>query len=167
MSFYIIETEYVGPDAQSNQHIDTHAIEIRTQPARANMSGEPVLRGWAGTTNGWATYAHGEHDSLEAAIETVIRHHGPVRDRDPDGEPWPIEDENVVAVYRVGAYAPMSPADTAEWAGQGIAQDVTAGTTPEDVERLLDEYATEAREQGYQVDLESLREAIVEAAEHA
>jgi hypothetical protein len=61
--FYVIETEYVGP----NENPDSHTYHIQTCPGRKNMSHEPAVSGWLGTTNDWSRTAHGEFETIQAA----------------------------------------------------------------------------------------------------
>lgn len=75
MSFYVIETEYVGPNKQDSEGHwigDTwHHWTIQTEPGRTNMSNEPREDGWLGTSNDWHANAHGRFDTLDAARQAV------------------------------------------------------------------------------------------------
>lgn len=67
--FYVIETEYVGPNSQDR--LDSHTYHIQTCPGRKNMSHEECTDEWLGTTNDWYEAAHGEYETLEAAKSKI------------------------------------------------------------------------------------------------
>lgn len=61
--FYPIWLEYVGPNDVVG-HLKTR-IRIRKMPGTKNMSGEPCVDGWLGTTDDWSKTALGELDAAE------------------------------------------------------------------------------------------------------
>lgn len=148
--YYIVETQYVGPNRE--QHIDGDTIEIRDVPARGNSAPHPIiLNGWCGTTHDWAVYAHGEYETLEAAQEAV-KGMGPVRATDPHGEPFNTYDEDdVVAIYKPGAYAPLSKEASSDWIRPGL-EEIHADMTDEQVRALVAEWRAETESEGYQLD---------------
>ena len=105
-TYYVIETNYVGP----NDLYDPDTIGIYTRPAYGNMSKEPVVDGWAGTTNDWATYAHGEFGSIKEARAKVEEMYPDRREVDELQQ-----DEDCVELWKLGKYAIMTREDTADW----------------------------------------------------
>ena len=156
--YYVIKTEYVGPNADDDKYADADRIRISSAPARCNRKPyDPCVEGWCGTNYDWATFAHGEYDSLEAAQAAVAQKFGDVRLSDPD---W-TDDNDVIEVYRPGRYAPMGRQSTEDWAYQGIEEDVTAVTTNEEIDDLAAEYESVANnETGCTLDLAALTRAM-------
>ncbi len=68
--FYVLNCEDVGPNAEPLNE----EVMITDYPGRTNQSNEVKLEGWLGTTNDVYWKAHGEYDTLEAAIEYVKKH---------------------------------------------------------------------------------------------
>lgn len=147
--YYVIETKYVGPNQYDTQFVDADNVTISKVPAKANMSGEPRTEGWCGTTNDWSVHAHGAYETLEAAQAAVAEKFGETRIQEL-GEY--DEYENIVEKYKLGEYEPMSSEETADWAYEGIQSDITAGTTDERIDELVDEYELEANRKGYTLD---------------
>ncbi|EAM4262980.1 hypothetical protein DMA39_22420 [Salmonella enterica subsp. enterica serovar Muenchen] len=150
--YYIIETNYVGPNQAQDQYVDVDKIEISTSPAITNSSHEKRIEGWCGTTNDWAVYAHGEYATIEEARAAITAKFGEVRDSDPNGDSFESDDEGVIEVYKPGKYAPMSRQDTADWAYAGIQSDIEADTTDERIAGLVAVYEAEANSDGYTLD---------------
>ncbi|EDB4569479.1 hypothetical protein A7C82_17275 [Salmonella enterica subsp. enterica serovar Panama] len=151
--YYIIETNYVGPNQTQDQYVDVDKIEISTSPAITNSSHEKRTEGWCGTTNGWAVYAHGEYATIEEARAAITAKFGEVRDSDHNGDGFESDDESVVEIYKPGKYARMSLQATAEWAYAGIQSDIEANTTDERIVELVAEYEAEANSDGYTLDI--------------
>lgn len=147
--YYIIETNYVGPNRTHDQYVDVDRIDISTSPAMTNLSHVERTEGWCGTTNGWSVYAHGEYDTIDAARAAIAEKFGDVRNSNPDGDSFESDDDDVVETYKVGRFAPMSRLDTADWAYQGILSDIEADTTDERIDELVAEYEAEANSIGY------------------
>jgi hypothetical protein len=63
--FYLIEVNYVGPHPSQKGH-RASMVEIRPEPGRKNMSGEPCERGWLGTTDDWHRQAVGVYNEQGA-----------------------------------------------------------------------------------------------------
>lgn len=59
-------------------------IEIRTAPGRKNMSQEPCIEGWLGTTNNVRRDALGEFDSLEACKAAMLEQYNALHDLEVD-----------------------------------------------------------------------------------
>jgi hypothetical protein len=137
--YYIVETEYEGPN--TNDHIDDHTYAIQTEPARGNMDHQPVLDGWAGTTNDWAVRAHGAYDTLDEAREALFALIPEHREDDVRHE-----HDCVVEQYRPGSLVPWRPEGTGDWAAEGFDADITADTTDEEIEDLCAQYESDARQ---------------------
>jgi len=147
--YYIIETNYVGPNQTQDQYVDVDTIEISTSPAITNSSHEERIEGWCGTTGDWAVYAHGEYATIEEARAAITEKFGEVRDSDANGDRFDSDDEDVVATYKPGKYAPMSSQATADWAYEGFKSDIEAETTDARIAELVAEYEAEANSNGY------------------
>lgn len=158
-AYYVIETQYVGP--QDDSKLDYDRVEISTLPALANLSGEPVIEGWAGTTNDVAVYGRGEYDSLSAARRYIGRYFE-VRETESDRE-------EIVESYKIGAYEPLGRDATRDWVYPGAVDDVRAGATAADLDRLAAEYSEYAEREGFSLDreatLEVLRDVLDDAKE--
>lgn len=149
MAYYIIETNYVGPNQTQDQYVDADKIEISISPAITNSSHEVRTEGWCGTTNDWAVYAHGEYATLEEARTAITDKFGEVRDSDVNGDSFESGDEYVVETYKPGKYVPMSSQATADWAYDDIQSDIGAETTDETIAELVAEYEAAANSNGY------------------
>ena len=150
--YYIIEIKYVGPNQDQDQFVDADRIEISAVSARTNSSHEVRTTGWCGTNNDWATYAHGGYYTIDEAEVAIAEVFGEVRDCDPNGEAFPIDDEDIVAVYKPGRFEPMSSQATADWAYEGILADIDDDTTDARIVELVAEYEEEANSNGYTLD---------------
>ena len=168
--YYVIESNYVGPNQSQDHYIDADTVEIRTAPARANSSDEVCIHGWCGTTNDWATYAQGMFETIEAAEAAIRERYGDVRDRDANGdlfEPDPYA-EDVVRIYKCGKYEPMGLEFTGNWCYPGFAEDINAYTTDARLAELVDEYEALANDEGYTLnpcaifDMEAYREGLLD-----
>jgi hypothetical protein len=152
MSYYVVETNYEGPNR--DRYIDADRVEIWTVPARHNTSGRICLEGWCGTTNDWGVYAHGEYDTLEGARAAIAEKFGGVREGDVEPHErflWDYDgddDGEIVERYRLGAFIPYTRDETAEWAWESMEQDITANTTDERLGELVDEYEAAANREG-------------------
>jgi len=149
MMYYIIETNYVGPNRTEHQYVDVDKIEISTSPAITNSSHEKRTEGWCGTTNDWAVYAHGEYTTIEEARSALAEKFGEVRKSNPDGERFKSDEEDVVETYKPGKYAPMGSQASADWAYDFIQSGINAKTTDERIAELVAEYEAEANSNGY------------------
>ena len=149
--FYIIETNYVGPN--SDQHADADEVRIQTEPGRTNSSHQERTEGWLGTTNDWAQYARGEYETEDAARAAIEELFGECRERAVGSDPVNDDPDGcVVAVFKVGKYEPMSREWTAGWITPGLQSDVTADTTDEQLEALIEEWEGACNGEGYTLD---------------
>lgn len=138
--YYIIESTYVGPNSSHNAESDS--IVISTTPAITNSSHEARISGWCGTNNDWATYAHGEYPTLDAACAAVAEQFGDVHDGPESDDP------DIVAVYLPGRYVSMSRRETEDWIHDGMVDDIDADTTDREIDALAVEYENAANDQG-------------------
>lgn len=148
-SYYIVSTVYTGPN--KNQYIDADTIEICTEPARGNMDGEPVIDGWAGTTNDWAVYSRGPFNSLEEARTAVRERYSGTRTADPDGVPFEpgVSDRTVIETHKPGTYAPMGLQESVSWAWEAFKSDITAASTDADIEKVMADLQADAHSDGF------------------
>ena len=171
--YYVIEIKYAGPNAQ--QHLNDHAFEIHSEPVRGNSGDRPViLDGWCGTTNDWATYAHGEHQTVESARAEIARQTGgDHREADvagheivadtPDGDLRNI----VIERYLVGAREQWDTESTQTWCW-AARDDIAANTTDARIEEIVNECIEAGRtEANADLDADAIREMLVEAREDA
>lgn len=162
MSYYIIKTEYVGPN--QDQHVDDNRIEIRTNPARTNMSHEVKLDGWCGTTNDWAVYAHGKYETEKEARDYIEETFGPVREDEEEGDYIGVDDDGnpiqAVATFRPGKYIPMDAEATGNYCWEGIKVDITATTTDDEIEALVKQYEADVNEDGYTLNKRALSDSM-------
>ena len=138
MNYYVIEREYVGPNMTDDRYADSHTYRIQSTVGLTNMKHTPLTEGWLGTTGDWAEYARGEYPTLDAArikIEQLVGADG-LREDESD-----FLDDDVLTVYRHGRLVPWGPHASADWAYEGLRQDVTATTTEERISELAAEYA--------------------------
>lgn len=138
--YYIIETNYVGPNHTQDQFIDADQIEISTSPASTTSGGE------------WAVHDLGEYTTIEEARAAIIEEFGDVRDRNPLGDKFWSNDEAVIEVYKPGKFAPMGLEATSNWADSGIQSDIEADTSDERIDELVAKYEAEVNCDGYTLD---------------
>ena len=144
--YYVVETKYVGPNQDTDKYIDADRIDITTEPATGNMSGEVCLDGWCGTTDDWSVHAHGEYKTLDEARQAVESKFAPCRE--DEDIPQYAEYEGVVARFRPGKYAPMSSEMAADWMYELVKDDIDADTSDERLEELVKEYEGAANDEG-------------------
>ena len=165
--FYVVEIEYAGTNQDDDAHIDADRIQVWANAPLTNRSHEPRTEGWCGTTNGWATYAHGEYLSLCQAISAITKKFGPVRDvtqEDPDTRRDLSEcvEGKIYASYKKGAYGPLSKNETIDWAYEGIREDVSAATSDAQIETLIDAYELTANDEGLTLNARALKNCMEE-----
>ena len=137
-NYYVIETNYVGP----NDLYDPDTIGIYTRPAYGNMSQQPVVDGWAGTTNDWATYAHGEFGTLEDARAKVEEMY-------PDRREVDVlqQDEDCVELWKLGKYAIMTREDTADWLYEAMCA-LTGKESDEELKEIIENAESNVNDEG-------------------
>lgn len=141
--YYIISEKYTGPNWE--EHLDSEMAWIQTYPGRTNMSNEERTEGWLGTTNDWSKSAHGEYDTLEEARKALYALYPDGYRELGDDELSQLQwidgrdDNQMLAAVRAGEYAQLSADSSCDfcWAN-GADQDVTAATTEEEIEQMVD-----------------------------
>ena len=161
--YYIIKTDYVGPN--QDQNIDADTIEISTEPARKNMSGEICLSGWCGTTNDWVVYAHGVYDSEDEARAAINAEFGAVREGNENEDFWSFNPASV-AVFKPGEYTPFNRSETENWIYESMHNDITAKTTDDEIKTIAADYEDSANDGGYTLTdaeeiMENYRDALI------
>jgi hypothetical protein len=160
--YYITITEYVGPnerDAYGRRH--RSLLRIGTEPPRTNMSREVQTRGWLGTTNDWASYAHGEYDTLEEAMESAQRSWKTFVLDDEDEGVYLLDDPSLVAVLGMGDADPWSVVDAEDWLTEPklLYDDIRQDPSDEGIARLAERLTEEAKGDGITVD--GIEEALL------
>ncbi|HEX7111404.1 MAG TPA: hypothetical protein VF216_03095 [Mizugakiibacter sp.] len=132
-TYYVVERDYAGPNA--DQHLNAHTYTIRTAPARGNMSHEPIIDGWAGTTDDWAVYGRGQYETREAAEAAIAAICGDAGYRESEDD----LDECVGEVVRYlhGRLEQWGAEASQTWAYE-TRRDVTLRTTDDEIERMAD-----------------------------
>lgn len=134
---YLVEEIYVGPNTEQN--VDANTIRITTEPARNNLDGEVRTSGWCGTTNDWATYAHGEFTSLDdaRAAAQALR---------PDGlrEFGYEHNDGTVVAYRPGRYDILNATSTVDYLWDSMTDRVNKDMTESEAEILAAEFEADA-----------------------
>ncbi|MTH95540.1 hypothetical protein [Roseibium sp. RKSG952] len=138
--FYIVENTYVGPNQNEDSYLDCNTIVIQEEPALTNMSREPRTEGWCGTTNDWSVTAHGAYESLSDAQAAIGRIFGEVRFAETE------RGCGIVETYKPGKFEPLSVETTGIWAVEN--DDITADTSDERIEELVNEYEAIANGDG-------------------
>lgn len=154
-TYYVVETNYVGPNP--GQHLNDHTFEITTKAPRTNMSGEVRTNGWLGTTNDWSKTAHGAYDSVDEARAAVVEELGEdIRDNNDEDR-----DEDVVASYCVGAFEAWDAETSTTWCST-YCDDVTADTTDEAIESMVDEAEAQANEEGGTLETDAVTRMLID-----
>ena len=141
MKYYIVEQHYIGPTPRDVEHIDFNRFEISTKPPPYEFIGFVRSRGWLGTYDNVALYAHGIYDSLEAAevaVEYLLC--GEFR-RDPDDD----LPQDVLAVYRPGRYKPITDDALIQWL-EGMIE--VSADDDEELDRQADTMIYELQQEG-------------------
>lgn len=80
--YYLIHRVYAGPNHDQHE-LDAEQLIVQCEPGRTNMTHEPRIDGWLGTTNDWAEYARGEFVSADELVAYAAEH-------------WPGVDESAL-----------------------------------------------------------------------
>jgi hypothetical protein len=168
--FYVIEAEYTGPNNQQN--LDSHTYHVQTCPGRINMSHQPAVDGWLGTTNDWAEYAHGEYATLEEAIDKIRSlTNGEFRERDIQdidiSEKYVggfDNDGNSVGevVYSVlaGALEPWDADNSQTWCYEGMRDCIDASSTDADIDEFVEDFARMLADRGGELDTDAVQRMV-------
>lgn len=137
--YYIIHETYVGPNIEK---VDEDFVYISTEPARANLSGEPRDIGWCGTTNDISVNALGSYSSVDEAKLHIHQKFEGYREEDEDYESYIdlsrfSDNDNVVFVARPGLYIPMSAEESEMWFGDIYQDYINDYTTDKDIYDLV------------------------------
>jgi hypothetical protein len=141
------------------EHLDADNdwLYISTKPAYGNMDKEPVIEGWAGTTNGIAVYGHGEFDSVEDAIDYIMADFDLCEHRtgDENGEYDSFnQDPDVIHAFKLGKYHPLSPAESYDFLWKRIKalnEDITLAT----IDEFWKGAEEAANDEGYTLNIDS------------
>lgn len=163
MHYYVVEIEYVGPNQYEDRYVDADRVQVWANAPRTNMTHEPRTQGWCGTTDGWATYAHGEYCDLSQAISAIESKFGPVREEEPDtADLSECIQGKIYASYKKGAYEPLSKNASVDWTYESIREDVTADTSDARIETLIEEYERNSNGEGVTLDKRALESSMKE-----
>ncbi|MDA3961252.1 MAG: hypothetical protein PF961_10715 [Planctomycetota bacterium] len=92
--------------------------EIDMEPTYGNLSGGPVIDGWAGETNNWSTYGCGQYGTLEDAREAACSEIGTER---LDQHDMDRSDANIGPVEAYSALrTDLAYMDAAEWLTEAL-----------------------------------------------
>lgn len=138
MKYYLVETTYVGPNIQD--YLNDDLIEIQTVPAYTNMSNEPKIDGWCGTTNDWCVNAYGEYDTLEEAKEAAHKIFGELRETDMDiySDDFDILAGETVIAYRAGKFPRLTEQETADYYYLTVDDEVKGSMSDEELEQYVE-----------------------------
>ena len=153
--FYLIETDYVGPNQSDN--IDARRLDISTEPGRTNQSKEIRTEGWLGTTNDWSMIAHGEYSTIGGAVEAaiaVLGEGGGREIRNPSAN-----DDTIVCAWRFGRLKPMGASWSADWVAP-CETDITGETTDDLLAETVDDCASCCAVDGMKLDRAAALEAL-------
>ena len=114
------------------------------------MSHEPVIDGWAGTTQDFSVFAHGEYHSQEDAQKAIEKLFGDVRYEDENG-PFASMDNDTVLVCKPGKFAPMTKQATVDWLYDACNSEITENTTDDELEEMLKQAQEEAERFGMEL----------------
>ena len=150
MSYDITWHTYTGPNPLDERNINYDCAIIRKGPAPCGEYSYPTI------------------EAARAAIAAEWPEH---REVTPDnGLDWPDRDilegypgdGEPVEVYKPGLYPRLSPATSVELEWRGIKADIKADTTDEQIDDLVDAYADEVLAEGYILDQDAIRKAMLE-----
>lgn len=165
MYFYLISDEWVGPaDANRPEHwINLTHWTIRSEPGITNMSREPRIEGWLGTTNDRSYSAWGRYETVESArarIHRFARENGDTRVEradDESGDPSVIEEWTTARFETAcGIY---------EWDPNRVGRDeAAADLTDEQIAEMAETWKSDAESQGVRI-IDDVEEYLTECRE--
>jgi hypothetical protein len=134
------------------EHLDADNdwLYISTKPAYGNMDKEPVIEGWAGTTNGIAVYGHGEFDSVEDAIDYIMADFDLCEHRtgDENGEYDSFnQDPDIIHTFKLGLLHVMDEYETDDYMWEWL-KDITGNESDSDLDKIWDRAQENAKENG-------------------
>lgn len=150
--FYVTSIEYVGPNL--DKRLNSKIFSVKTAPGRTNMSHEPLVSGWLGTSNDWYAYAHGEFDTLDAARQYVETSVGGLRRVE---EPDELGDEEFIEAWHGSQFEEMSEESSERWCYDWMLFEVSAETSDEEILKAVAEAGAEANAEGFSLHTEAVR----------
>ncbi|MBB3710455.1 hypothetical protein FHS00_000008 [Limimaricola variabilis] len=126
-----------------------------------NSNHEPCISGWCGTKNDKSITGYGEYRTRGEAKNAMSDIFGDVRPSDAEWgrrlamDTGEVPADHIIAVYRPGAYRPLSRSATEDWVSAALAP-IQADTTGEQLEEIEEELEAEANERGMTLYRESL-----------
>lgn len=164
---YIVSYEYVGP-VSNNDDPPCEVYEIRTEPEHYNGGNRGICtEGWCGTTGDVAVRAHGEFDSYEEAEKALQA----ILDDLPEGyRELEIDDHDefsgIERRVSVGDCEPYGYESTCDYLLNGCAEwDISAFTTNEQINSLVEETCTFARTEGIELDENACEKVFMDLRE--
>ncbi len=157
--YYVVESVYVGPNADTAQWLDFDHFEVTTDVPVTNMSGKVHLNGWLGTTNDISRHSHGEFVSEEDArryVESYLQaEHGGWRENECDNP-----DHAVVAIYSLGAAVPITRDTLWVMIDEDRGERILVDTPDHRLKSLAYLYACDLRDDGYNVSYERVLDVM-------
>lgn len=140
--FHVIKNEYIGFDDDLEEVLQEQWI-ISTEPGRANLSQEPVIKGWLGSSGDWSSDAHGEFPTIDEARDYIAKRVDRLISVDDDED----HDEGVVEAYR--AHIETIVVAVRNWWGSCDAFHfgITAETTDEEIVEIAEAEIAAARQE--------------------
>ena len=158
--FYVISYDY--PEPKGADDADRNRVVVSSRPARANSTGEPVVLGWAGTSDDVTVTAHGAYATIELAAayaETEVL----AGDRRPDDGPKTYPE--ALISYRCGSGEPLSAQDTRDWCSRNV--DGIRLTDDMTLDEQMAELVFYSRDEGLRLDEEAARTFLIRRSEDA
>lgn len=141
---YLQSVEWTGPRDRSTDSCDKYGTEIlvTSAPGRGNMSPHPeIVNGWLGTTNDWRRDAHGEFETVEAALAAAAEQFGTLY------EPSDAQDDDDTLAVRYDRERAAAYYDASDWLNSArteLLRELQAGKS---VEQMTAELEAEAAAQ--------------------
>lgn len=152
MTYYVIETTYVGPNQHSTNDaqniLDGDYVDIDLVPGKTNMSHEERTNGWLGATNDVSRTAHGEYETLDEArakvAEIIGRPLGECRTEPVETRGWYGLEQDITAErYYTSPYASLW--DAGDWIGS---DGITSATTNAEIAKIVEDAEAKAEKEG-------------------
>lgn len=140
--FFVIKHSYIGPNPNDPENIMQERWDIRDEPGQTNVSLEPKIEGWLGSSGDWSSDAYGEFATIGDARAYIAKRVGHLVPMEEDEDDL---DEGVVEAYR--AHIETIVIDVEGWWGSCDAFyfGLTAETTDEEIAEIASEEMDNAR----------------------